>query len=70
MSENFRRMGSSFRCDFSEEELIAMFTGKKEKIAMERQLSNQAKSPLKTQLSIDKVPGVVEEEKGGKKKVR
>ncbi|XP_056007799.1 ATP-dependent translocase ABCB1-like isoform X2 [Ostrea edulis] len=56
--------------DEEEEELIAMFTGKKEKIAMERQLSNQAKSPLKTQLSIDKVPGVVEEEeeKGGKKK--
>ena len=52
----------------SEEELIAEFIGEKEKRGLDRQTSHQAKSPLKTQLSIDKVPGVLEEEEEQDKK--
>ncbi|XP_078320716.1 ATP-dependent translocase ABCB1 isoform X3 [Crassostrea virginica] len=54
--------------DKEEEELIAEFIGEKEKRGLDRQTSHQAKSPLKTQLSIDKVPGVLEEEEEQDKK--
>lgn len=48
---------------FSEEELIAEFI-QKEKKTPNRQLSHQAKSPLKTQLSVDKVPTTTDAKEG------
>lgn len=52
---------------FLEEELIAEFIQKDKKTPnrqLSRQTSHQAKSPLKTQLSVDKVPTTTDAKEG------
>lgn len=51
---------------FSEEELIAEFIQDKKTVdrQLSRQTSHQAKSPLKTQLSVDKVPTTTDAKEG------